>query len=113
MLQLIKAYCNHQEAVLINATKYDLNKAEARAHILKGLIAAVDKIDEVVQIIKQADDKQNAINKLISFLNIDSIQASAILDMKLGKLTRIDKNELINELPEKEKIITYSKELLE
>lgn len=113
MLQLIKAYCNHQEAVLINATKYDLNKAEARAHILKGLIAAVDQIDEVVQIIKQADDKQNAINKLIAFLNIDSIQASAILDMKLGKLTRIDKNELINELHEKEKIIAYCKELLE
>lgn len=113
MIQLIEAYCNHQENVLIKATEYDYEKAQARAHILRGLIAAVDKIDEVVQIIKSAEDKKTAVNELINFLSIDSIQANAILEMKLGRLTRIDKNELINELKEKEKIITYCKELLE
>lgn len=102
---LIVAYVNHQESVLIKATTWDKEKAEHRAHILRGLIAAIDKINEVIELIKTSEGKPEAKTRLVQFLNIDDIQAEAILDMKLAKLTRIDKNELINELKEKEKII--------
>jgi DNA gyrase subunit A len=112
MLNLLQTYINHQENVLIKATEFDKEKAEARAHILKGLIAAVDKIDEVIKLIKESAGRAEAKEKLISFLSIDDIQASAILDMKLGKLTRIDKEELVNELTEKEKFIAYCIEVL-
>lgn len=111
--QLLQAYINHQEDVLIRATKFDKEKAEARAHILEGLIAAVDKIDEVIALIKSAESRAEARSKLISFLSIDDIQANAILDMKLGKLTRIDKQELVNELEEKRNIIAKCQELLD
>jgi DNA gyrase subunit A len=107
MVDLIKAYVQHQENVLIKATEYDKAKAEARAHILEGLIAAVDKIDGVISLIKASASKAEAKEKLIDFLSIDDIQATAILDMKLGKLTKIDKEELINELKEKKEFIAY------
>lgn len=105
MSDLLHAYVNHQEQVLIKATEYDKEKAEARAHILEGLIAAVNKINEVISLIKAANDRFDARIKLIDFLSIDEIQANAILDMKLGKLTRIDKKELIDELKAKKLII--------
>lgn len=112
MKQLLKAYIDHQENVLIKATEFDKQKAEERAHILEGLVAAVDKIDEVIALIKRSDNRAAARAALISFLAIDEIQANAILDMKLGKLTRIDKTELINELREKHNIIAKCIELL-
>lgn len=112
MLDLLSAYIKHQETVLINATKFDKEKAEARAHILEGLIAAVDKIDEVIALIKESASKAEARAKLIEFLQVDEIQANAILDMKLGKLTRIDKQELIDELKEKKEFIAYCINLL-
>lgn len=102
---LIKAYVEHQTNVLLTATQYDRDKAAARVHILNGLLAALDKIDEVIQLIKEAQDKNNARNKLMEFLSIDTIQADAILDMKLSRLTRIDKNELVQEQKEKELLI--------
>ena len=101
MVDLLHAYVNHQEDVLVNATTFDKEKAEARAHILEGLIAAVDKIDEVIALIKQSAGRADARTKLMDFLSVDEVQANAILDMKLGKLTRIDKEELVNELKEK------------
>lgn len=94
---LIAAYVEHQTNVLLKATKFDKEKAEARIHILEGLLAAIDKIDEVIKLIKESSDKADARNKLINFLSIDEIQANAILDMKLSRLTRIDKDELIQE----------------
>lgn len=112
MLDLLNAYVNHQESVLIKATEFDKAKAEARAHILEGLIAAVDKIDEVITLIKQSSTKSEARERLINFLSVDEVQANAILDMKLGKLTRIDKQELIDELSEKKEFIVYCNNLL-
>lgn len=112
MIDLLQAYVNHQENMIINATTYDKEKAEARAHILEGLIAAVDKIDEVIALIKQASGKAEAREKLINFLSVDEIQANAILDMKLGKLTRIDKEELVNELAEKKNFIAKCIDIL-
>lgn len=110
--QLLEAYVNHQENVLIKATNFDMEKAKARAHIVQGLIAAVDKIDEVIALIKSAENRSNARTKLTDFLSVDEIQANAILDMKLGKLTRIDKQELVNELKEKKEFIIQCELLL-
>lgn len=102
---LIQAYVDHQISVILQATEYDKAKAEARAHVIRGLLVAIDKIDEVIALIKASESKSVAREGLISFLNIDSVQADAILDMKLAKLTRIDKQELVKELQEKEAII--------
>ena len=112
MIDLLHAYVNHQEDVLVNATTFDKEKAEARAHILEGLIAAVDKIDEVIALIKQSAGRADARTKLMDFLSVDEVQANAILDMKLGKLTRIDKEELVNELKEKKEFIAKCIEIL-
>lgn len=112
MVDLLHAYVNHQEDVLVNATTFDKEKAEARAHILEGLIAAVDKIDEVIALIKQSAGRADARVKLMDFLSVDEVQANAILDMKLGKLTRIDKEELVNELKEKKEFIAKCIEIL-
>ena len=105
LYDLIKYYIQHQENVLLNATKFDKDKAEKRLHILKGLIIAIDKIDEAINLIKTSENKNTARIGLMSLLNVDEIQADAILDMKLAKLTRIDKNELIQEKEEKEVFI--------
>lgn len=102
LYDLIKYYIQHQENVLLNATRFDKDKAEKRLHILKGLIIAIDKIDEAINLIKTSENKNVARIGLMSLLNVDEIQADAILDMKLAKLTRIDKNELIQEKEEKE-----------
>ena len=112
MIELINYYVKHQESILIKATEYDKDKAEARAHILEGLIAAVDKIDEVIDLIKKSANRQEAKDKLIDFLAIDETQAGAILDMKIGRLTRIDKEELVNELKEKQEIIAKCIDIL-
>ena len=112
MVDLLHAYVDHQEEVLVNATTFDKEKAEARAHILEGLIAAVDKIDEVIALIKQSAGRADARIKLMDFLSVDEVQANAILDMKLGKLTRIDKEELVNELKEKKEFIAKCIEIL-
>ena len=112
MNDLIKAYITHQENVTIRAFTYDMEKALARIHILEGLIKAVNKIDEVIALIKQSESRAEARTKLIDFLVIDEDQANAILDMKLGKLTRIDKEELINEQDEKIKFVAYCKSII-
>jgi DNA gyrase subunit A len=102
---LIKCYVEHQEKVLLAATAYDKDKAEKRLHILNGLIAAIDKIDEVIALIRASENKTEARTGLMKLLGVDEVQADAILDMKLAKLTRIDKNELIEEKKEKEELI--------
>lgn len=112
LYDLIKYYVQHQDNILISSTKYDKEKAEKRLHILKGLIAAIDKIDEVIALIKSSESKKEAKVKLINFLNIDEIQSEAILEMKLSKLTRIDKNELIAEKKEKEEFILKCEKIL-
>ena len=110
--QLLKAYINHQEKVLIKATEYDKAKAEARIHVLEGLLAALDVIDEVIAKIKESKDRAAARASLMSFLSIDEIQANAILDMKLGRLTRLDKDELIQELEDKKQFVELCNKIL-
>lgn len=102
---LIKCYVEHQENVLLAATAYDKAKVEHRLHILDGLIVAIDQIDKVIALIRASEGKGDARLGLMKLLNVDEVQADAILDMKLAKLTRIDKNELIQEKKEKEELL--------
>lgn len=97
---LIKAYVIHQNNVMINIAKTDLAKAETRKHTLEGLLIAIKDIDTAIQLIKESLDKDEARQKLISHFNITEAQANAILDMKLAKLTKLDKDDLLKELEE-------------
>lgn len=112
MLDLIQIYYKHQEDVLIKATEFDKEKAEARAHILEGLILAIGKIDEVINTIKKSTDKTVALNNLIALLGVDETQANAILNMKLSSLTKLDNKDLAIELQEKKKIIKECNKIL-
>ena len=106
LYDLIQEYVRHQTNVILNATQFDKEKAEKRIHILNGLLLAIDKIDAVISLIRNADDKADARDKLIKLLTIDEIQANAILDMKLSQLTKLDKEDLLIELTEKKDIVT-------
>ena len=111
-LDLMKAYYEHQTSVLLKATEYDKNKAEERLHILKGLKLAVNAIDAVIDLIKKSENKAAARLALINFLNITEIQANAILDMKLSKLTKLDSQSIDVEIAEKEEIIAYCNRII-
>lgn len=102
---LLLAYINHQENILLNITYFDKDKAEKRIHILEGLLAAIDVIDDVIKLIKASSNKADARTKLIDFLSIDEVQANAILDMKLSKLTHLEKEELVDELREQQEFL--------
>ena len=94
---LIKAYTEHQDTIIIKTAEYDLKKAEERAHILRGLTKALSKLDITIEIIKTSVNKNTARAKLIEVLEIDEIQANAILDMKLSRITKLDSKELFDE----------------
>ena len=83
LLQMLQYYLKHQEEVVTRRTKYDLNKAEERAHILKGLLIALDNIDEVIKIIRGSESAALAKERLIERFGLDDVQAQAIIDMRL------------------------------
>ena len=112
LIDLIKAYCNHQHSILIKSAEFDKEKALARIHILEGLIIAVDKIDEVIALIKSSNNNLEATQKLKDFLSIDDIQAKAILDMKLSRLTKINKEELVQELKDKKSLVEECNQII-
>ena len=97
---IIAKYIEHQKEIIIRRTKYDLGKAEERVHILEGYKIAQDNIDEVVRIIRNADSDTDAKEKLISKFGLDDIQAEAILELKLRKLTGLERDKIIAELEE-------------
>lgn len=97
---LIIAYVEHQNNVMINIAKTDLEKATAREHVLEGLLIAIKDIDTAIQLIKKSENKEAARVALINHFNITETQANAVLDMKLAKLTKLDKDELLKELEE-------------
>ncbi len=103
--QVLYYYLEHQKDVLIRKTKFDLKKAEERMHIVLGLKIALANIDEVIKIIKEADDKEDAKVKLTTNFELDEIQANAILDMKLSKLTSLEVEKLNEEYNELENLI--------
>ncbi|MBR4235112.1 MAG: DNA gyrase subunit A [Clostridia bacterium] len=109
---IIKHYIDHQKDVITRRTKYELNKAEARAHILEGLLIALDRIDEVITIIRSSATPPIAKQGLIDALGLDDKQAQAILDMRLQRLTGLERDRLQAEYAELEKQIAYFKEVL-
>ncbi|MCK4777348.1 MAG: DNA gyrase subunit A, partial [Actinomycetia bacterium] len=103
--QLIQHHIDHRKVIIIRRTEFDLKKAEARAHILKGLIIALDNIDAVIKVIKRSKDVPAAKVNLIKKFKLSEIQAQAILDMRLQKLTSLEKLKIVNELKELAKVI--------
>lgn len=109
---LIKYFVDHRFDVITRRTIYDLRKSEERAHILRGLIIALNNIDEVIEIIKKSKDIPEAKSALMSRFNLSEIQAQAIVDMKLGRLTSLEINKIKEELESLELLIEYFKDLL-
>ena len=108
----ISNFVNHRHDVVIRRTRYDLRKAEERAHILQGLIIASDNIDEVVHIIRNAQNPQTAIEGLMSRFELDEVQARAIVEMRLRQLTNLMQEQLRNEYDELLRQIEYFKQIL-
>ena len=108
--QILDEYLAHQQEVLTRRTRYDLQKAQERAHLLEGLLIAQDNIDEVIHIIRTAYD--DAKQKLMDRFSLDDIQAQAILDMRLKALQGLDREKLQNEYNELMERIHYYQELL-
>ncbi len=107
---IIDEYLTFQEEIIVRRTKYDLRKAQERAHLLRGLVIAQDNIDEVVHIIRSSYD--DAKERLMERFGLDDVQAQAILDMRLRALQGLDREKLQNELDELLKKIAYYQELL-
>ena len=109
---MLKHYLAHQEDVVTRRIKYDLNKAEERAHILRGLMIALDNIDEVIQIIRSSHTTAIAKESLMERFSLSDAQAQAIVDMRLKALTGLEREKLENELKELEIEIARLKEIL-
>ena len=107
---ILDEYIAYQEQVIIRRTRYDLRKAQERAHLLEGLLIAQDNIDEVIRIIRQAYD--NAKERLMERFGLDDVQAQAILDMRLKALQGLDREKLQAEYKELEERIAYFQRLL-
>ena len=100
ILDMLTYYLQHQEEVVTRRTKYELNKAEERAHILQGLLIALDHIDEVIRIIRSSANVQAAKTELIKQFNLSDVQAQAIVDMRLRALTGLEREKIENEYKE-------------
>ncbi len=110
--QVLQAFIDHRMEVVIRRARFELRKAEARAHILEGLLIAVANIDEVVKIIRESRTKEEAGNQLMTRFELSRIQAAAILEMRLHQLTGLAIDDLQNEYAEVKKYIDYLNELL-
>ncbi|MFD7842068.1 DNA gyrase subunit A [Nocardia sp. NPDC059764] len=96
--QMIRLYVNHQLEVIVRRTRYLLRKAEERAHILRGLVKALDQLDAVIALIRRSADTETARTGLMQLLEIDEIQATAILDMQLRRLSALERQKILDEL---------------
>ncbi|MBE6131869.1 MAG: DNA topoisomerase IV subunit A [Erysipelotrichaceae bacterium] len=112
LLEVIDCYIEHQVDVLTRRSQYDLNKAKARLHIVSALIRAVSIMDQVVSLIRSSKDKQHAKQRLITELDFTDIQAEAILNLQLYRLTNLDVTTLVNEKADLESQIAYHEALL-
>lgn len=112
LLQMLEYYLNHQKDVVTRRTKYDLNKAEERAHILEGLLKALDHIDEVIKIIRGSANVAEAKRELMERFELTDPQAQAIVDMRLRALTGLEREKLENEYKELEAKIAELRAIL-
>lgn len=110
--EILELYLKHQEEVITRRSKYELNKAEERAHILEGLLIALDNIDEVIHIIRSSKNVAEAKEKLIQSFGLTDVQAQAIVDMRLRALTGLEREKLENEYAELEARISELKAIL-
>ncbi|WP_024347967.1 DNA gyrase subunit A [Lacrimispora indolis] len=112
ILQMLNYYLEHQKEVVTRRIRYDLNKAEERAHILQGLLIALDNIDEVIRIIRGSENVQAAKAELMSRFGLSDVQSQAIVDMRLRALTGLEREKLENEYKELEARIEELKAIL-
>ncbi|MEV0367020.1 DNA gyrase subunit A [Nocardia fusca] len=111
--QMIRLYVNHQLEVIVRRTRYLLRKAEERAHILRGLVKALDQLDEVIALIRRSANTETARTGLMQLLDIDETQATAILDMQLRRLSALERQKIVDELAKLEAEIADLKDILE
>ena len=109
---MVQIYVDHREEVTERRTRFDLRKAEERAHILLGLKIGLENIDEVIRIIKESQDNAVASLELQKAFGLDKIQADAIIDMKLGRLSHLETEKILDELADLEAKIAYYKDIL-
>lgn len=109
---ILEKFIEHRKEVVIRRTKFDLNQARARAHILEGLKRALDHIDQIISIIKKSETREIAFNNLIKRFKFTEKQANAILEMRLQTLAGLERKKINEELKEKMKLIAYLEELL-
>jgi DNA gyrase subunit A len=112
MRDMIQYFVEHRHEVVVRRTTYDLNEAEKRAHILEGLLIALDNLDAVISLIRNSIDPEEARNGLISNFNMSEIQARAVLDMRLQRLTGLERDKIVEEFQEIQKLIARLKEIL-
>ena len=110
---MISHFVNHRHEIVTRRAKYELKKAEERAHILEGMIIASDNIDEVISLIKSSNNAEEAKSKLIEKFNLSDVQAKAIVEMRLRQLTGLEQGKLRTEYDELQKTIVDLKDILE
>jgi DNA gyrase subunit A len=110
--QMIRHYVRHQVDVIVRRTRYRLRKAEERAHVLRGLVKALDMLDEVIALIRRSPTVEESRNGLIQLLAVDEIQANAILEMQLRRLAAMERQRIIDELAEIEVVIADLQDIL-
>ena len=113
LLRIIQYFVDYQQGIVLKRSKFDLEQAQSREHILKGLIVAIKNIDEVVRIIKKSKNTNEAKNKLMERFSLSEKQAQAILDMRLAKLTSLEIEKIENELNTKGRITLKEGDILE
>lgn len=109
---LIRHYVDHRHEVVIRRTQYELDEAEKRAHILEGYLIALDNLDEVIALIRSSRDPEIAKNGLMEKFNLSEIQAKAILDMRLQRLTGLEREKIVKEYEEIKKLIEHLQNIL-
>ncbi|MFA5461296.1 MAG: DNA gyrase subunit A [Sulfurimonas sp.] len=112
IIDILKHFINHRKTIIIRRTIFDLEKAKARAHILEGLKKALDIIDEIIRVIKSSKNIEDARDNLVSEFDFSVIQAQSIVDMRLGRLTGLEREKIENELLELIKLIAYLESIL-
>ena len=113
LAQVLQAYIDHRLEVIVRRTVFEVKKAEARVHILEGLIKALDLIDEVVATIRESENRQNAIDNLMARFGFSALQAAAIVDMRLHQLTHLAIEALQSEMADLQAKLAYWHEILE
>ncbi|RUM64415.1 MAG: DNA gyrase subunit A [Sulfurimonas sp.] len=112
IIEILKQFINHRKTVIIRRTIFDLEKAKARAHILEGLVKAIDIIDEVIRVIRASSNEEEAKENLVTEFDFSDIQAASIVAMRLGRLTGLEIDKIENELGELKKLIEYLESIL-